>query len=105
MRRLKNLLQQTVAMAAVSTLETRKALMASAAELRWRSVCIAAARQLLAVTGRGVARQGSSGRWPTDQGLKLTSPSAVLQPLQQCPERMHGAACQHDGGGQVWRPG
>lgn len=66
-------------------------LRARAAKLRRRIVCIMLARQLL--TGCGAPWRGSSGRWPTDQGLKLTPPGTVLQALQPRFEPTYGAGC------------
>lgn len=61
-RRLKNLLRQAVAFAAMSNVEARRALRQRGAKLRRRIVRITAAKPPL--TGRTAARQGANGCWP-----------------------------------------
>lgn len=64
--RLEVLLRQAVAQAATASEDARMHPRRCAAKLRRRIVRITAIKELL--SGRNPAKQGASGRWPTDRG-------------------------------------
>lgn len=45
-------------------------------------------------SGRSPARQGASGRWPTDRGIRLTSPNMVLQAMGRHLSGRHRASAE-----------